>query len=535
MAGSQVVARGKRSLPTPIRVAPLAARLVGYKDKDFIINGLTEGFSLNYIGVQASQSCNNSVTVNNNKSIAMTKVMSEVSKGRIAGPFTSPPLDNFKCSPLSLREKSTPGKYRLLHDYSYPYDETSVNANIPEAATKVKYATLEDALKVLVKYEAPYLAKSDIAEAYRLLPLTPKDYNLTGFKLDGGWFVDLALPMGCSSSCLTFERFSSGLEYALKNTYEVRHVVKVLDDFLFLGETYEECKHGLDSFRRLCEATNIPIAEDKTEGPSRSLVFLGILIDTVSWSISIPVEKINKYAFSIRKILKEGKCSLRELKSIIGKLTFVNKIVPAGRCFQRRLHDATIGHSKPAAIITVGQSVRADLEVWLTFLEGYNGREFLRESIEWTSNDLQFYSDASLKGYGSTFQKFYLQGIFPPAWREFDIMVLEMYPIFVMLIMFADYLYGKKIIFHTDNEPLVHVLNKQTSKNRRVMKLLRPLVLVLLQKKIILKVEHVPGVENTTCDDLSRFQGTREVRGLRTDAVALQVPHHLRPHNLRLG
>ena len=114
-------------------------------------------------------------------------------------------------------------------------------------------------------------------------------------------------------------------------------------------------------------------------------------------------------------------------------------------------------------------------------------------------------------------------------------MVLELYPIFVMINMFADYLYGRKIIFHTDNEPLVHVLNKQTSKNRRVMKLLRPLVLVLLQKKILLKAEHIPGVKNVTCDDLSRLQGTQDVRGLRTDAEALEVPNHLRPHNLRLG
>ena len=124
------------------------------------------------------------------------------------------------------------------------------------------------------------------------------------------------------------------------------------------------------------------MANGKTEGPSQALVFLGIHIDTVSWSISIPLEKIISYAESVRDILRNGKCSLRELKSVIGKLTFVTKIVPAGRCFQRRLHDATIGRSKPSSIITVGQTVRDDLEVWLNFLENYNGREFLREAVE---------------------------------------------------------------------------------------------------------------------------------------------------------
>ena len=524
-----------RPLPTPIKAAPFSKMLVGYKDKDFIIKGITEGFSLGYQGKEFSQRCNNSLTVNNNKHIAAVKVMSEVSKGRIIGPFEKPPFPNFKCSPLSLREKSTPGKYRLLHDYSFPYDDTSVNANIPESASKVKYATLDEALETLIKYNTPFMAKSDVAEAFRLLPLRPDDYNLTGFKLADNFFADCCLPMGASSSCQSFERFSSGLKYILENEYKVRHVIKVLDDFLFIGESLEECNKALKSFLDLCAKVNIPVAHDKTEGPNRKLVFLGIHIDTVAWTISIPREKICKYAQTITDILEKEKCTLRELKSIIGKLTFVTKIVPAGRCFQRCLHNATIGKTKPSATIVVGPSVRSDLEIWQRFLQGYNGREFLREAEMVTSEDLTFYADASSTGYGSIFQNYYLQGTFPPAWQKFDIMCLELYLIFVMLNIFAFYLYGKKVIFYTDNEPLTHALNNQTAKNHRVMQLLRPLVLILLENKICVEAKHIPGVSNITCDDLSRMQGPSLVRGLRADAVALPVPHHLRPHNLRLG
>ena len=508
--------------------------LVNYHDKEFIIEGLSEGFDLGYRGKQGSQRCNNSVAVNTNKTIALGKVMSEVAKGRINGPYPNPPLPYFKCSPLSLREKSTPGKYRLLHDYSYPYDDTSVNANIPESASKVKYAVLEDALEPLTRYAAPYLAKADIAEAYRLLPIRKEDYNLTGFKLDGKYYQDAMLSMGASSSCLTFERFSSGLKFILENKYEVRHVVKLLDDFLFIGETHQECLQGLNSFQDMCSTTGIPIAHDKTEGPVRKLVFLGIEIDTVSWTISIPQCKIDQYAGTIRDMLSKGSCTLRELKSIIGKLTFVTKIVPAGRCFQRRLHDATIGRTKPSAVIQVGEAMRQDLTTWLTFLEAYNGREFLRPKERVTSEDLCFYSDSSLKGYGSIFQNYYLQGNFPPAWQKYDIMVLELYPIFIMINLFANYLARKTVVFYTDNEPLVHALNKHTSKNKNVMQMMRPLVLVLLEKNICLEAQHIPGVKNVTCDDLSRLQGPVGVRGLQDNAVALVVPHHLRPHNFRL-
>ncbi len=54
------------------------------------------------------------------------KIGKEVEAGRIVGPFDEPPFENFRCSPLSLREQSTAGQYRLLHNLSYPYNERPI-------------------------------------------------------------------------------------------------------------------------------------------------------------------------------------------------------------------------------------------------------------------------------------------------------------------------------------------------------------------------------------------------------------------------
>ena len=68
------------------------------------------------------------------------------------------------------------------------------------------------------------MAKTDIADAYRLVPLHPSQYKLTGFYFHGYYF-DCCLPQGCSSSCQIFEKISDRLLCILNNVFQV---VKVM-------------------------------------------------------------------------------------------------------------------------------------------------------------------------------------------------------------------------------------------------------------------------------------------------------------------
>ena len=163
-----------------------------------------------------------------------------------------------------------------------------MNANIPVHKAKTSYSNIDDDLDDIRIYDSPYLAKMDIADAFRLLPLKPARYNLTGFKLNGEYYYDCCVPMGASSSCLTFERVSDSLLHIIQNKYKVKHVLKVIDDFLFIAETKEECQRALDSF----------------EGPTKCLTFLGIQIDTEKGELSIPPEKFAKYTNDINVALK---------------------------------------------------------------------------------------------------------------------------------------------------------------------------------------------------------------------------------------
>lgn len=53
---------------------------------------------------------------------------------------------------------------------------------------------------------------------------------------------------------------------------------------------------------------------------------------------------------------------------------------------------------------------------------------------------------------------------------------------------------------------LVHNINKQTSKEKSIMRLIRRLVLATLSYNIHFRAKHIPGKHNVTADRLSRFQ-----------------------------
>ena len=139
------------------------------------------------------------------------------------------------------------------------------------------------------------MCKSDIADAFRLIPLHPSQYPLMGLKVNEQYYYDRTLPMGSRSACRMFERFSSGLQFILESSYQVSYSVKMQDDFLFLGYSASDAQRYLDCFTHLCNKLGVPIASHRTLGPTTNLTFLGIELDTKTRQASLPKDKIAKY------------------------------------------------------------------------------------------------------------------------------------------------------------------------------------------------------------------------------------------------
>ena len=97
------------------------------------------------------------------------------------------------------------------------------------------------------------------------------------------------------------------------------------------------------------------------------------------------------------------------------------------------------------------------------------------------------------------------------------ITLLELIPVVLAIYTWGSQFSNKKLIKHVDNEALVSVIKKQTSKSKNVMTLVRNLVLCLLQNNTTFRSEHVPGSSNKIADSISRKQWS-QFRTLAPDA-----------------
>ena len=68
-----------------------------------------------------------------------------------------------------------------------------------------------------------------------------------------------------------------------------------LDDFLLLGHPESEvCQYSLDIIQRICKDLGVPLALEKVDGPTPTLSFLGIVLDTIKMEARLPNNKLQR-------------------------------------------------------------------------------------------------------------------------------------------------------------------------------------------------------------------------------------------------
>lgn len=515
---------------SPINVANLKNLLKNYPLEDVskeLLEGFQKGFRLNYHGPRISIISNNLRSAEIHKDELLQKINKEVSLGRVAGPFPHKPISNLRINPVGLVPKKS-GGWRLISHLSSPLG-SSINDFIDPEKCSVSYSSFDNAVQMIQKLgKSAKLGKKDISSAFRLLPLYPGDFCLTGFKFLDHYYIDKCLPMGCSVSCSLFEKFSSFLQWAVQEKTGLYTSDHYLDDFLFLGrpETLE-CELLMQTFDNLCKNLGVPIAEEKNEGPVTRLCYLGLGIDTEEFKIYVPEEKIIKLKAQLNTTLGRKKVTLKELQSLTGSLAFCSKALPAARAFNRRFYGAMSGISKSFHRIRVTKGMKEDIKVWLTFLDKFNGCTFFPDEFWITNTVLELFTDSSGSlGCGAYFQKKWLVFKWPLDWGQRvlrDITFLELVPIVLAILTWSKMLTNKKVLFHVDNSALVDIINSKSSKSDRVMCLLRPLVLTTMNYNIQIKCSHIAGSTNEIADSISRFQWTR-FRQLAPEADTFPTP-----------
>lgn len=517
---------------SPINVEVLKSYCQIYDpvEANFLVSGFINGFLLQYSGPREARDSKNLKSALAHPEVLEQKIHTEIAAGRVAGPFSVRPMANLIVSPLGLVPKKQAGEFRMIHHLSYP-EGGSVNDYIDPNLASVQYTSFDEAIAMMQRLgQNCKLFKMDLKNAFRNLPINPHDFHLLGFSFKGKFYFDKALVFGASISCSIFERFARFLEFAIKTKMSSGELIHYLDDFLGGDTNHSTCKQNMQIFQQVMHELGVPLATEKTEGPSEILVFLGLLLNSRNMTVSIPQEKLEEIRQKIKHALSKEKITLKEMQSLIGSLNFCCRAIIMGRPFCRRLIDKTCGLTKPFHHLRVSKGIRQDLLMWLHFFEAHNGVSVFHDQA-WLSNaEVQLFTDSaggSGLGFGIFFQGHWCQASWPPEWHDSgitkDITILELFPIVAAMFIWGSRLRNKKIMFNCDNIAVVHIINKLSSKSEPVMCLIRVLTLRCLQLNVLVKACHVEGIKNVLCDALSRLQ-LRRFRELAPDADLNPAP-----------
>lgn len=130
-----------------------------------------------------------------------------------------------------------------------------------------------------------------------------------------------------------------GLQYILQEQ-GILHILHYLDDFLLLGSPGTgNCQEGLYTAMEVYRKLGMPIAEQKTEGPTQVLTFLGIEVDTEKMEVRLPEDKLRCLQEEIKSWTGKKSTTKRSLLSLIGQLQHACCVVCPGRTFLRRMID----------------------------------------------------------------------------------------------------------------------------------------------------------------------------------------------------
>ncbi|XP_078530054.1 uncharacterized protein LOC144812318 [Lissotriton helveticus] len=149
--GREPKPRLSSKLPMPVDIGRLVFWLNQYPDRKAartLFEGFSTGFRILTHRVPPVDYCNNLLSARMHPSGVSLKVDKERALGRVAGPFTAPPLPGFVCSPLGVVPKKEPGRFRMIHNLSTPRG-ASVNDAIDPFLCSVTYSSFYSALQRL--------------------------------------------------------------------------------------------------------------------------------------------------------------------------------------------------------------------------------------------------------------------------------------------------------------------------------------------------------------------------------------------------
>ena len=200
--------------------------------------------------------------------------------------------------------------------------------------------------------------------------------------------------------------------------------------------------------------------------PSQPLIFLGTMLNTVTMSLSLPIEKLDPIQQGAIQLRPKGKSTLPELAALLGRMSHAAQngiwLAPLHYRALQRVHSAgtlRYGCKGSKQSLDLSREAMKDVEWWLSQEPRNTNTHHLRSP----PFDLVIHTDASLLGWGATADNTSIGGRWSPEESQQHINVLELKAAYLAIQAFTRNRKSPPAHIHLriDNTTAVAYINKR--------------------------------------------------------------------------
>jgi hypothetical protein len=168
-----------------------------------------------------------------------------------------------------------------------------------------------------------WMAKIDLKDAYFTVPLHQADRHLLQFRWGGKLWQFTCMAFGLASAPWTFTKLVKPIVTWLRA--RGIKVIVYLDDFFFCADSKESLLEHLRIAESILEGLGFVINRVKSVLiPHHGIEFVGFVIDSIAFTISLPLKKRSRIVNLCEKASSSPQVSLHDLASLLGLLSWAS-------------------------------------------------------------------------------------------------------------------------------------------------------------------------------------------------------------------
>ncbi|XP_071175761.1 uncharacterized protein [Mytilus edulis] len=359
-----------------------------------------------------------------------------------------------------------------------------------------------------------YLTKLDDKSGYDNVFVTESSRMLLGFQWGGHYFCCNTLPFGWKNSAYVYHNLNlQAISFLRKKSISC---LLYIDDRLIesfngyidprldneLMRSNIAIKYSVKLFVNLGYFLNI---DKSVLIPTQSIVFLGMIIDSVKASFFITKKRKEKFCALRESILKKSTCQITILQKFVGICISLSLAIPGAKLYTSTCNRAISKAIKGPMFIIIDEDLRKELQYW-SFIDNWT------KPFPWVNErhnvlSLSLSSDASDYKWGAIFNNEGVRHDFSDYWngetKDLPIMVKEALALKNALICIKTLIINKRVTAEVDNQAVVYAWNNQYSKNNLINEIMKEIFQLTFQQNCNLSLSYIHTSENPS-DYLSR-------------------------------